>query len=144
GYVAHAPEDVLAAHVATHRGELARLVPELGRRMAELPSPQVAEAETERFLLFEAVAGLLATASQESPIVLVLDDLHWAGAPELLLLKHLVRSAEPLRLLLVGTYRDTDLARTHPLTAVLADFRREVGVERLSLHGLDDDGGEAP
>src|SRR6185436_9579393 len=97
-YVAHAPEAVLAAHVQVHRGELARLVPELARRMPDLPAPQVAEAETERFLLFEAVAGLLAVASQESPIVLVLDDLHWAGAPELVLLKHLIRSAEPLRL----------------------------------------------
>src|SRR5262245_33678811 len=142
-YVAHAPEAVLAAHVRTHRGELTRLVPELARRIPDVPAPQVAEAETERFLLFEAVAGLLAVASQESPIVLVLDDLHWAGAPELLLLKHLVRSAEPLRLLVIGTYRDTDLSRTHPLTAVLADLRKEVGVERIALHGLDDAAMEA-
>ncbi len=137
-YVAHAPDAVLAAHVRAHHGELVRLVPELAQRVSDLPAPQVAEAETERFLLFEAVTGLLAAASQESPIVLVLDDLHWAGAPELLLLKHLVRSAEPMRLLVIGTYRDTDLSRTHPLTAVLADLRRESGVERVALHGLDD------
>jgi class 3 adenylate cyclase/tetratricopeptide (TPR) repeat protein len=137
-YVTHAPDEVLAAHVAAHRGELARLVPELAKRIPDVPAPQVAEAETERFLLFEAVTGLLAAASRERPIVLVLDDLHWAGAPELLLLKHLIRSAEPMRLLVLGTYRDTDLSRTHPLTAVLADLRREAGVERLSLHGLDD------
>src|SRR5262245_61970315 len=142
-YVAHAPEAVLAAHVRTHRGELTRLVPELARRIPDVPAPQVAEAETERFLLFEAVAGLLAVASQESPIVLVLDDLHWAGAPELLLLKHLVRSAGPLRLLVIGTDRDTDVSRTHPLTAVLADLRKEVGVERFALHGLDDAAMEA-
>ena len=78
-YVTHAPDDVLAAHVRTHRGELTRLVPELGRRIAALPAPQIAEAETERFLLFEAVTGLLAAASRERPLVLVLDDLHWAG-----------------------------------------------------------------
>ena len=137
-YVAHAPEAVLAAHVASHGGELARLIPELARRRPDLPAPQVAEAETERFLMFEAVAGLLATASQESPIVFILDDLHWAGTPELLLLKHVIRSATPMRLLVIGTYRDTDLLRTHPLTATLADLRREVGVERVSLHGLDD------
>ena len=98
----------------------------------------MAEAETERYLLFEAVAGLLSAASQQQPIVLILDDLHWAGAPELLLLKHILRTAMPLRLLIVGTYRDTDLTRTHPLTAALADFRREAGVERLALHGLDE------
>src|SRR5262249_60346194 len=82
-YVAHAPEHVLASHVATHRGELARLVPELGRRMADLPPPQVAEAETERFLLFEAVAGLLSAAPQDSPVVLVPHALPRARAPEL-------------------------------------------------------------
>jgi predicted ATPase len=137
-YVLHAPDAVLAEHVAAHQGELARLVPELGRRVADLPAPQVAEAETERFLLFEAVTGLLSAASQQTPIVLVLDDIHWAGMPELLLLKHLVRAAVPLRLLVIGTYRDTDLSRTHPLTAILADLRRESGVERVALHGIDD------
>jgi class 3 adenylate cyclase len=137
-YVTHASDEVLATHVQTHRGELARLVPELARRIPDLPAPQVAEAETERFLLFEAVTGLLACASQERPLVLVLDAVQWAGAPELLLLKHIVRSTEPMRLLVIGTYRDSDLSRTHPLTAVLADLRREAGVERVSLHGLDD------
>src|SRR6185436_9942206 len=102
-YVPHAPDDVLVAHVAAHHGELARLVPELARRAPDLPAPQVAEAETERFLLFEAVTGLLAAASRDRPLVLVLDDLQWAAAPELLLLKHLVRSAEPMRLLVIGT-----------------------------------------
>jgi class 3 adenylate cyclase len=142
-YVTHAPAAVLATHVGTHRGELARLVPELARRIPDLPAPQAAEAETERFLLFEAVTGLLARASRESPIVLVLDDLHWAVAPELLLLKHLVRSVEPMRLLVIGTYRDTDLSLIHPLTALLADLRKESGVERVSLHGLDDAAVEA-
>ena len=137
-YVVHAPDDVLAAHVRAHQGELARLVPELRARVADLPAPQIAEAETERYLLFEAAAGLLAAASQDAPIVLVLDDLHWAGAPELLLLKHIIRSAEPMRLLIIATYRDTDLTRTHPLTSMLADLRRESGVERLALRGLDD------
>ena len=137
-YVVHAPDDVLAAHVRAHQGELARLVPELRTRVADLPAPQIAEAETERYLLFEAVAGLLAAASQDAPIVLVLDDLHWAGAPELLLLKHIIRSAEPMRLLIIATYRDTDLTRTHPLTSMLADLRKESGVERLALRGLDD------
>lgn len=137
-YVAHAPEDVLAAHVHTHQGELSRLVPELRARVAGLPAPQVAEAETERYLLFDAAAGLLAAASEDAPIVLVLDDLHWAGAPELLLLKHIVRSAAPMRLLIVATYRDTDLTRHHPLTSMLADLRRESGVARLALRGLDE------
>jgi len=139
-YVTHAPEEVLRAHVQEHRGELGRLIPELGRRVADLPPPQVAEAETERYMLFDAVTGLLSAASQHTPLVLVLDDLHWARAPELLLLKHMVRSMMPLRLLVLGTYRDSDLTRAHPLTSLLADLRREAGVERLALHGLDEAG----
>lgn len=137
-YVAHAPDDVLAAHVREHKGELVRLAPELARRAPDLPAPQVAEAETERYLLFEAVSGLLSEASKKQPMLLILDDLHWAGAPELLLLKHVLKSAMPLRLLVIGTYRDTDLTRMHPLTSALADFRREAGVERIALHGLDE------
>jgi class 3 adenylate cyclase len=98
-YVAHAPVDVLQGHVREHKGELARLVPELRQRIPALPSPQAAAAETERYLLFEAVAGLLSAASQQQPLVIVLDDLQWAGTPELLLLKHLVRSTLSMRLL---------------------------------------------
>jgi class 3 adenylate cyclase/tetratricopeptide (TPR) repeat protein len=138
-YIAHAPEDVLTAHVRVHKGELGRLVPDLARRVPDLPPPQVAEAETERYLMFEAATGLLAAASQERPVVLLLDDLQWASLPELILLKHVVRSALPMRLLVIATYRDSELSRTHPLTATLADLRREFGVERLALRGLDDE-----
>ena len=65
--------------------------------------------------------------------MLVLDDLHWADRPTLALLKHVVPRRDGLRLLVIGTYRDTDLSRDHPLTDVLADLRREEGVERLAL-----------
>src|SRR5262249_54029828 len=71
----------------------------------------------------------------------ILDDLQWAGTPELLLFKHIVRSATPIRLLVIGTYRDNELARTYPLRALLADFRSEAGVERIAMGGLDEDGG---
>src|SRR6185295_6178002 len=57
---------------------------------------------------------------------------------ELLLLKHVIRAAVPMRVLIVATYRDTDLTRTHALTDVLADLRRESGVERVALRGLDE------
>ena len=80
---------------------------------------------------------LLARAGEETPVVVVLDDLHWADESSLLLLRHVVRHKGAARLLLVGTYRDTDLSRTHPLAAALADLRREAGVERVALAGLD-------
>jgi len=139
-YVAACPLDELAAHVEAHEGELGRLVPELARRLPEVPPPLQAEPEVERYRLFEAVGGLLAAASLRTPVLLVLDDLHWAAKPTLLLLRHVVAHPEPAAALIVGTYRDTELGRTHPLAETLADFRRLEGVERLALVGLDADG----
>jgi tetratricopeptide (TPR) repeat protein len=141
-YVASCALDQLAAHAQTHGGELTRLVPELAQRLSDVPPPVRAEPEVERYRLFEAVAGLLATASREAPVLFVLDDLHWAAKPTLLLLQHLIARQEPAAALLMGTYRDTELGRgpTRPLTDTLADLRRAECVERLALDGLDADG----
>jgi predicted ATPase/class 3 adenylate cyclase len=141
-YVMHASDEVLFQHVREHRGELLRIAPELADRVPNLPKPQTADAETERYLMFEAVTGLLAVASYQSPVLLILDDLQWAGAPELLLLKHILRSTIPMHLLIIATYRDTELSRMHPLAAVLAELRRDrdIGIERIVLRGLDEKG----
>ncbi len=105
--------------------------------MPGLATPVAGDAETERHRLFEAVCDFLAEMSHTDPVILVLDDVHWADKPSLLLLRHVLRSGSPMRLLVLGTYRDTDLDRTHPLSEVLADLRRESGVTRLDLAGLD-------
>jgi tetratricopeptide (TPR) repeat protein len=138
-YVAHASDAVLARHTQTHCAELARLAPDLRARLPDLPPPQTAEGESERFLLFEAAAGILAEAAKNAPVILVLDDLHWASASDLMLLKHIVRAGAPTRLLIIGTFRDTDIGTDHPLTALLADLRREEGVTRMSLTGVDEE-----
>ena len=70
---------------------------------------------------------------------MVLEDLHWADRPTLLLLRHLLRSSHEAPLCLVATYRETDLGRTHPLAEVLAELRREDGVTSIGLHGLDEE-----
>ena len=138
-YVSVTPPDQLRAEVGALGGELVRIVPDITSRVPGLAEPMVADAETERFRLFDAVGDLLSEISAASPVVLVLDDLHWADKPSLVLLRHLLRSATPMRLLVVATYRDTDLDRSHPLADVLGDLRREPGVDRLDLHGLDED-----
>jgi class 3 adenylate cyclase len=130
--VAHIPEDVVAAHVQDWGGDLTRLVPGLDATPTEGIDP-----DTERLRLFGAASDLLDRAAEESPVLVVLDDLHWADESSLLLLRHLVRHRGEARVLLVGTYRDTDLTRTHPLAAALADLRREEGVQRVDLTGLD-------
>ncbi len=73
------------------------------------------------------------------PLCVVLDDLHWADAQSPGLLKHLLRSSEQSALQVIVTYRDSDLGKDHPLTAVLADLRSLQGVQRIALHGLGAD-----
>ena len=135
--VKEAPAPLLDGHVERFGGDLARLVPSLGDRLSELPAARQSDPETERYLLYAAVAGLLEGASEREPVVLILDDLHWADAPTLSLLRHVVTAGPAMRVLVVGTYRDSDLSREHPLTALLADLHREQGVERIKLAGLD-------
>ena len=138
-YVTHASEEQLLAHVAVHGSELTRLVPALASRIPDLPLSRATDSDTERFLLFAAVVGLLATLSAHQPIVLVLDDLQWADNGSLLLLRHLLVSDTPMRLLVLGTYRD-ELSQTHPLIETLAALHRQSAVTRIDLAGLDDNG----
>jgi class 3 adenylate cyclase/tetratricopeptide (TPR) repeat protein len=139
-FVDHTPPVDLREGLGRHRGELARLVPDLPERLPGLPIPLRSDPETERYRLFDAVAAWLSAVSASGPLLVVLDDLQWAAKPTLLLLRHVVRSAEVKRLVVLGTYRDTELGHGHPLADVVADLRREGGVERISLLGLDPSG----
>jgi class 3 adenylate cyclase/tetratricopeptide (TPR) repeat protein len=137
--VAHAPVELLAAHVARHGGEVSRLARNLARRMPAAPPPQPSDPETERFLLFAAVAGLLTEVSAAVPICVMLDDFHWADGQSVGLLNFLVRNVEHAAVAVIVAYRDSDLGKDHPLTGVLADLRRLADVERIALHGLAGD-----
>ncbi|TET95893.1 MAG: adenylate/guanylate cyclase domain-containing protein, partial [Dehalococcoidia bacterium] len=136
-YVATCSPNELRARLRATGAELTGLVPELAQRLSDLPAPPPVEPERGRYRLYEAFTTFLAEASQVSPIVLVLDDLHLADRSTLLLLKHIVRSPGQSPLLLLGTYREIEIARTHPLAETLADLRRDRAFERVSLQGLD-------
>lgn len=117
-------------------GELVRLWPGLSARIPGLPDPLRVDPETERYRLMDAVAGWLSAASAADPILLVLDDLHWATTPTLLMLRHVARSPHPMRIMLLITYRDTETAGE--VADCFADLRRS-GAERIPLAGLDRD-----
>jgi class 3 adenylate cyclase len=134
-YAQIAPRRILRPHAA----ELSRLVAGLADRLGPVPAPAPGDPETERYLLFAAVAGLLAAVAERAPVLLVLDDLHWADRPTLLLLKHLVAAPGTGRLMILATFRESDVGATDPLTGVLADLHREPGVARLDLPGLGRD-----
>lgn len=114
------------------------LIPGLADALPDLVAPPRADPDTERYALFDAVVALLGAASATVPLVLILDDLHWAAKPTLLLLRHLLRFGEEARVQIIGTYRSTDLDRAHPLAAMLADLHRDGTATRLQLGGLDE------
>jgi predicted ATPase len=135
-YIRHCQDDVLDAQPGRRRAELARLVPELAEGRSGLAVP-VVDAASERLRLFDVISDLLGSVARSRPLLLVQDDLHWAAIPTLLLIRHLARPAEG-RVLVVGTYRDTEVDAGHPLLEVLADLHREPTVARLAVEGLDE------
>jgi DNA-binding SARP family transcriptional activator len=130
---AMAPER-LRAELGPFLPELVRLLPELGA----LGEPARADPETGRFALFEAVSALAEAATRQRPALLVLDDLHWAATPTLLLMRHLIRSERALRALVLATYRDTELDIRDPLAELLADLQRDASVATMTIGGLDE------
>ncbi|HEX4563660.1 MAG TPA: AAA family ATPase, partial [Solirubrobacteraceae bacterium] len=137
--VENAPGELLSSHVERHGGELSRVARKLNERVESLPPPQSSDPETERYLLFSAVTGLVGEVAETVSLCVVLDDLHWADPQSLALLKHLLRTLEHGQLQVIATYRDSDLGKDHPLTAVLADLHSLQGVQRIALHGLGTD-----
>ncbi len=134
--VASAPVEGLEAHAARHGRSLLPLVPGLADRVAVGDWPASADLESERYLLFAAVTDLVAGLSEAAPVVLFLDDLHWADAGTTSLLRSIATAADPARVLLVGTLRTDELAADHPMGQVLAAFHRVPSVVRVQLDGL--------
>jgi len=131
--------DLLRADLGSAGGELARLVPDLPARVGGLPAPVAADPDTERHRLHTAVTDLLAAAGRRRPLLLVLEDCHWADTPTLVLLRHLARASSETRVLVLTTFRDTEADIPDALADALADLRRSEHVVRLRLGGLGED-----
>ncbi|HEV3365150.1 MAG TPA: BTAD domain-containing putative transcriptional regulator, partial [Acidimicrobiia bacterium] len=135
-FVEHTPPVALPSRLGRYPGELSRLLPDLTERAPALAPPVRADPETERYRLFEAVGSWLAGTARSQPLLFVVDDLQWAAAPTLLMLRHLVGAIESSPVLVLGTYRDVDLTRTHPLVDLFADVHRHGLDERFHVGGL--------
>src|SRR4051794_38905495 len=129
----------LRADLGPGGGELTRLLPDLPQRVGELPAPVAADPDTERHRLHSAVADLFAAVGRRAPLVVVIEDGHWADTPTLLLLRHLARGGSDARALLITTFRDTEADVPQGLSSALVDLRRSEGVVRLRLAGLSEE-----
>jgi DNA-binding SARP family transcriptional activator len=135
-YLAACPPDLPASLPDPPAGQLARLWPELAGILPDPPGAAGGAPKAERYLLFEAVADLLEAIAATGPVLLVIEDLHRADEPSLLLLRHLLQRPRETALLVVATYLD-DPTPDPGLAAGLAGLLRVPGVEALSLGGLD-------
>jgi tetratricopeptide (TPR) repeat protein len=117
---------------------MAEIVPEIRGRMGVLEVPPPLEPAQARFRLFESITAFLKNASRAKPLLLILDDLHWADAPSLLLLVFLAREFRSSRMAVIGTFRDIALGRHHPLARTLGDLARHGAGERIQLGGLSE------
>ena len=84
---------------------IGQVIPEVGERLPDLPSLPPLEPEQARFRLFDSITVFLKNASQKQPLLLVLDDLHWADKPSLLLLHFVTRELQRRQIFVLGTYR---------------------------------------
>ena len=135
-YIGDTGSEQLRGQLGAGAADLVQLLPELRERFPELPEPAPLEGEGARFRLFEAVRSFLVSAADARPLVVVLDDVHAADEPSLLLLQFVARGLDASRLLVVGAYRDVDPTLRDALTAALAELVREAHTTHLALTGL--------
>ncbi len=135
-YVRRRPDTEVRSELGTGAPEIAALVSDIRQRFPDLPEPPKLEGDAERLRLFDSITQFLRNASAAAPLVLFLDDLHWSDKSSLLLMRHLAREVPSDRVLLLGTYRDVELERTHPLADAIAALRREPSYQRVLLRGL--------
>ncbi|MFQ6028925.1 MAG: serine/threonine-protein kinase PknK, partial [Dehalococcoidia bacterium] len=136
-YVREREPDQLRSEMGAGAADIAEVVSDVKERLPDLrPPPALDSPEQARFRLFDSISAFLKTASQNQPLVMVLDDLHWADKPSLLLLQFVASELGNGRLLLVGTYRDVELSRQHPLAETLGELTRERLFQRVLLRGL--------
>jgi hypothetical protein len=137
-YVVSCPSELLSNLLGLAASDVARIVPEIILRTSAEPQEK-AVPEEERYRLFQGVTDFLGSIARAHPLLLVLEDLHTADHGTLDMLRHVARFLEGKHLLIVGTYRDIEVNRTHPLSSALAELKRNTSYTRLHLRGLDID-----
>ncbi|MFQ6026565.1 MAG: AAA family ATPase [Dehalococcoidia bacterium] len=136
-YIHQCHPQQLRSEMGPGAADIAEIIPDLRNRLPELqPPPALDNPESAQFRLFDSITSFLVAASRTQPMLIVLDDLHWANRPSLLLLQFLVRKLVGSRILVVGCYREEEISLQHPLSDTLAQLVRESGFRRQVLQGF--------
>ena len=128
--------DAVTAAAGPWAAELAHVFPVLRDCIPDLPPGERWDSDGARFRLFDLVSEFLRAVARPAGLVVVLDDVHWADRSSLRLLEFLAADLADAPLLIVATYRDTEVEREHPFFATLSRLARETTFRRLVLSGL--------
>jgi class 3 adenylate cyclase/tetratricopeptide (TPR) repeat protein len=120
--------------------EIARIAPALRRVFPDIPPPVEVPAELARRYVWNSFSEFVGRAAQVQPLLLVLEDLHWADESTVLLTEHLAPLLPEMPVLVLGTYRDIEVSLDHPLARVIDQLERQQLLERVSLRRLSFDG----
>lgn len=123
--------------------EVARVVPELRRIYPDIPAPLELPPEQERHYLLNSLRAFVERSAQNTPLLVVIDDLHWSDESSLLLLRHIAERVSEVSVLMIGTYRDVELDVRRPLAGALEDLLRRRLAQRVSLKRLPEEGVES-
>lgn len=134
-YASTVDTETLKQQVGANAGDIARIVPEIGHDLGVDPSA-AADPDEDRYRLMRAVSNFLQNIAASQPLLVVLEDLHDADSSTLEMLNYLAHNVAGSRLMLVGTYRHTEITRPHPLSNVLVQLRRVNEFTSLQLKGL--------
>jgi tetratricopeptide (TPR) repeat protein len=134
-YVLARDPDGLKSDLGSGAADVARIVSEVRDRVS-VELRDAGDPEDDRWRLLQSVTAFLRNAASVQPLVIVLEDLHWADRGTLDLLQHVARNLQGARLVVVGTYRDVEVDRAHPLSSALAELRRSGTFLRVPLRGL--------
>jgi DNA-binding SARP family transcriptional activator/tetratricopeptide (TPR) repeat protein len=130
------PPEELLTRLGSGASDLGELLPELREVFPELPKPPALDPEGARFRLFDGVASFLVRTARERPLVVLLEDLHAADEPSLLLLRFVSSQLAGASVLVVVTTRDTETQPGSALETALAELSREASTVALALEGL--------
>jgi len=130
------PAKDLRRMLGENASDIARLLPELKRRFSDIPEPFELPPEQHRRFLFKNVLEFLQRSCQDAPMVMLLDDLHWADESSLLLLEHIAPQLSGMPILMLGTYGDVELDVSKPFEKTLARLVRQNLATRFVIKRL--------
>jgi DNA-binding winged helix-turn-helix (wHTH) protein len=135
-YIDSSDTSNLLAALGPLASPLLEMIPELSDRIPDLPQLRTLDAEQARLRLLDAITTVLKNATADQPLVVLLDDLHRADTASLLLLQSAMQELRDARILIIGTYCDTELHADDVRAEILSDLAREERTRCLHLHGL--------